>query len=114
MNVEKEEQLMELSKKSNAKLEEANEEELRQNTAIGRSNYLLCFKTYPNLTANFFNLDVSIINSMTTDELEAKVKHEQLYDETDMAQIEGVIRSRIRDSSDCWPVNVGVNTLDWN
>lgn len=36
MNVEKEEQLMELSKKSNAKLEEANEEELRQNTAIGR------------------------------------------------------------------------------
>lgn len=77
-NAEKDEQLMELSKRSNAKLEEANEEELRQNKAI----------------ANFFNLDISSINAMTTDELKAKVEHEKLYDETDMAQIEGVIRAK--------------------
>ena len=32
---------------------------------------------------------------MTTDELKAKVEHEKLYDETDMAQIEGDIRSGI-------------------
>ena len=32
---------------------------------------------------------------MTTDELKAKVDHEKLYDETDMAQVEGAIRSGI-------------------
>merc|ERR1719204_1869486 len=77
-NAEKEEQLMELSKRSNAKLEEANEEELRQNKAI----------------ANFLNLDISTINGMTLEELIAKVEHEKLYDETDMAQIEGTIRAK--------------------
>ena len=46
-------------------------------------------------SAKFFNLDTSAVNSMTTDELKAKVEHEKLYDETDMAQIEGDIRSGI-------------------
>ena len=46
--------------------------------------------------AKFFNLDISAVNSMTTDELKAKVEHEKLYDETDMAQIEGDIRSGIQ------------------
>ena len=45
--------------------------------------------------AKFFNLDISTVNSMTTDELKAKVEHEKLYDETDMAQVEGAIRSGI-------------------
>ena len=40
-------------------------------------------------------MDISTVNSMTTDELKAKVEHEKLYDETDMAQIEGDIRSGI-------------------
>merc|ERR1712212_1363850 len=72
---DKEEELMELSKRSNAKLQEANEEELRQN------------KTF----ASFFNVDVSTINLMTSDEIIQKVEKEKLYDETDMAQIEGEI-----------------------
>ena len=41
-------------------------------------------------------MDTSAVNSMTTDELKAKVEHEKLYDETDMAQIEGDIRSGIQ------------------
>ena len=40
-------------------------------------------------------MDISTINGMTPDELIAKVEHEKLYDETDMAQIEGTIRSGI-------------------
>ena len=92
---------MELSKRSNAKLEEANEEELRQNKAIGELIYCpIPYKISSSilitqLSANFLNLDISIINGMTLEELIAKVEHEKLYDETDMAQIEGTIRSGV-------------------
>ena len=57
--------------------------------------FLKWILTVTPFSANFLNLDISTINAMTPDELIAKVEHEKLYDETDMAQIEGTIRSGI-------------------
>ena len=82
-------------------LEKANEEELRQNKAIGELLYcptpykISYFILITQCSANFLNLDISTINAMTPDELIARVEDEKYYDETDLARIGRTIRSGI-------------------